>query len=422
MKTPGFWRGFFPLLATLSIAPASAQIDIALIAGLGTGAPAAYALITRIALFDAALVAGVGAVASVAVAKAGDASERARIIGYLWAIAAVAGVVASAVGFVAYPALLRLVGAAEVSDLARAALLWHLAAIPFRILSGVGLFVLFSIELGRLALGWKFFETVAKAVLTYYLIYPFGFGFAGCFAAGLLTSIAGAVAIFTLVWVRSKHAPAIPPWSATRDIVVDAICEAARILSPQLLVLASFALFAAPWIGRYEPARVDCYAAGQTLILLALTPFAALTRFLAIRLTDAPAESVPHLMRQGLPIAVAAAILLLLNGERLGAVVYHSEGRWWSTFVAALAFSLPIRFVANVLRGALQAGGRFLDAAAPGVFTAVCVALPLTALGLYLDIPAVAYLAIVAPEAVCAMLLWSRLAGTQAVRRAAFQI
>ncbi|WP_442755635.1 methanobactin export MATE transporter MbnM [Methylocystis sp. JAN1] len=417
MKEASLWRGFFPLLASLSIAPISFQVDLAMVAKLGVGAPAAYALLARIALLDSTLVAAVGVVASVMVAKARDRRDKLAIIGQLWAAAFAVGLCACAVGCAVYPTALRLIGGTrEVVALASAALGWHLAAIPFRILSGVGLFILFAMERGRLALSWKLFEVALKAIGAYALIYPFGFGFAGCFVAGFATSVAGAATTFGMVCAEGAAAPRLPPWSFARAFLADAMWEASRILSPQLLVLASLALFAAPWLGRFEPERVDSYAAGQILVLFLFTPFTALTRFLAMRLTGSTREAIAPLLRQGLPIALVAAALLLIGGDWLGAAIYQREGRWWSAFVEALALSLPIRYAANVMRGALQSGGRFADAAATDGFAAAFVALPLTAIGLHLDTPAIAYLALVAPETLCAAILWNRVADARAAR------
>lgn len=414
MKAASFWRGFFPLLASLSIAPISFQIDLAMIAKLGAGAPAAYALLARIALLDIALVAAVGVVASVIVARARDRSDRAAIVGQLWAVAFVIGLCACAIGYMIYPSALRLIGGTrEIVGLAHAALGWHLAAIPFRILSGVGLFILFAMGRGRAALNWKLCEVGLRAGWAYALIYPLGFGFAGCFQAGFAASVIGAATTFSLVCADRAAAPRLPSWGFVRAFLADAIWEASRILSPQLLVLASLALFAAPWLGRFEPERIDSYAAGQILILFLFTPFTALTRFLAMRLAESPLESMGPLLRQGLPVAILAGALLLIGGDWLGATFYQREGRWWSAFIDALALSLPIRYAANVIRGALQAGGRFADAAATDGLVAAFVALPVTAVGLHLDTPGIAYLALIAPETLCAIVLWRRLAGAR---------
>ncbi|TDX60429.1 methanobactin biosynthesis cassette protein MbnM [Methylosinus sp. sav-2] len=414
MNGRGFWRGFCPLLATLSIAPVSFQIDLAMIARLGAGAPAAYALLARVALLDAVLVAAVGGVASVIVAKEHDTCGRSRIVAQLWVVALVVGGGAGAIGCLTYPSGLTLIGGTtDAVRLARSALGWYLAAIPFRVLSGVGLFILFATERGRVALCWKSFEIVLKAVAAYTLVYPLGFGFKGCFIAGLVAATAGATVTFAAARRDHDAAPRLPSWAFARSFLAQSLCEAARVLSPQLLVLTSLALFAAPWIGRFEPARADAYAAGQILVLLLFTPFTALTRFLALRLSDWPrpeiASQIVHLWRQGIPVAIAAGTILLLSSGWIGQAIYQQEGRWWSTFVAALALSLPIRFATNVMRGALQADGRFADAAAVDGLVACFVALPLTALGLHLDEPAVAYLALIAPEAICAAVLWRRL-------------
>ena len=253
MSKASFWRGFLPLLATLSIAPISFQVDMAMIAKLGAGSPAAYALLARISLLDAVLVAAVGVVGSVIVAKAQDRDSRSRIVAQLWTVAFAVGLCACAVGCAAYPPALRLIGGTpEVVALALSALGWHLAAIPFRILSGVGLFILFATERGRIALCWKSFEVGLKAAGAYALIYPLGFGFAGCFVAGFGAAVAGAAATFGVVCTDRDAAPRLPAWSFARGVLSDAMWEASRMLSPQLFVLASLALFAAPWLGRFE--------------------------------------------------------------------------------------------------------------------------------------------------------------------------
>jgi len=52
MSGSQFWRGFFPLLATMALGQAILQIDIIMAARTGAGALSAYALLLRVAVLD----------------------------------------------------------------------------------------------------------------------------------------------------------------------------------------------------------------------------------------------------------------------------------------------------------------------------------------------------------------------------------
>ncbi len=410
----GFWRGFGALLATLAIAPLAIQIEIILIAHLGAGAPAAYGLLTRVALLDVVLVAGAGAVASVLIAKEQDADRLAHMLGQVLALSLAIGIAAAALGLTFYPTLLEtMAGAREISALALAALAWHIAATPLRALSSVGIFALHALDRGAWAFRWKLFEVGLKAAGAFLAIYVLGLGFKGLFIAGL------AVAALSAFWIcrelRQRFAMTLkrPEGRFAASFLRSTMWETQRVLSPQLAVLASLALFAAPWLGRYETARLDAFAAGQVLALLAFTPFTALVRFLAIRLAGRTHAEVARLIGSlwtfGAPIAIGVAAILYIGVDWIGEAAYRQHGPWWTTFIAALAISLPLRYITNVMRGALQALGRFNDSGAADGLASWLAAVPLNALGLYLDAPAIAYLSLIVPEALCGVWLWRRL-------------
>ena len=113
---------------------------------------------------------------------------------------------------------------------------------------------------------------------------------------------------------------------------------------------------------------------------------------------------------------VILAGALALGKNSLGAALYGNLGPWWSSFAGALALSLPLRYAGALLRGALLSRGRIgavasADSAAPWL-----VALPLIALGLYLDQPMVACLSLLAPEAACLLWFWRRQADDKSGR------
>jgi Na+-driven multidrug efflux pump len=410
-----FWRGFFPLLAWFSLASLTPQVDIAMLARAEVHGPAAFVLLMRVALFELVLMNAMGAVASIIVAKAHRAGDASRAARQVWTLAAVVGAGVGGVGFFAYPTLVQaLMGKGEIGALASAAAAWHCASAPFRFLAGVGGYTLHGMGRGAWVFRWGVCEAGVKAIGNYVFMTTLGFGFSGCFMSGLLVALLSS-SLYRWRLGRLGLAPFfLPSPRFVLDYLRAAAWEAERLLSPQLAVAAALALFALPWLGGADLSRLEAYAAGQMLIMLTLTPFIALTRFLALRLAGRAygevAALVVTLSRQGLPFIMTIALILFLEGDWLGSAVYGQRGPWWSALVAALATSLPLRYVANVMRGALQATGRFASVAAADGLAPWAIGLPLIALGLRLDRPDVAYMALIAPEIISALWMWRRLA------------
>jgi hypothetical protein len=88
--------------------------------------------------------------------------------------------------------------------------------------------------------------------------------------------------------------------------------------------------------------------------------------------------------------------------------LYGQHGPWWTTLVEILAASIPLRYMTSILRAVLQARGSFGTVARTDSSVFWLVALPLVALGLYIDSPLVAYLALIVPEGLGALRFWKQ--------------
>lgn len=414
MIEKGFWRGFFPLLLSFVTASLTCQVDIVMLPRLGADATAAYVMLTRIALLDLVLTAAMGAVASVVVAKARRTGRSAEVIRQVSTLALAIGAGAGALGLAFYPYLVEaLAGGGEVGILAGNAIGWYALAAPFRLLAGTASFTLHALGHGVAVVRWKLLEAGLKTAANFLFIGACGFGFAGCFVGGFVVAVVSSIWFCRQLWPHGLRRLAIPTRPFAVFFLRATAWEMQRILSPQIAVLASLALFAAPWLGRPEFPRLAPYAAGQILMLLVFAPMMAFTRFLALRLAGLQATElaliVQELWVRGALLVAGAASILFAGGDWLGHSVYGQQGPWWSTLVQALAISLPLRYVANVMRAVLQARGSFGVVAAADCLAPWLVALPLVGLGLYLDNPIVAYLSLILPEAVCAVWLGHRL-------------
>lgn len=418
----GFWRGFWPLLLALGAAQLTQQLDIVMVGRLGGGASAAYVLLTRLAIVDVVSMAAIGAVASTAVARAERSGETTRAIAQSLGLATLAGLCCCALGLSFYSRAAEwLAGDAEITRLIGASVVSYAFAIPLRFFANTSAFVLHALGHGAAVVRWKLLEAAAKAVLNLLLMQVFGWGLPGCFVSGLI------VAGLTSIWCWRMLSPhgvrciAIPEYSWAVQFLRSTAWEAQRMICVQLAVLLSLALFAAPWLGRYELSRVNAYAAGQMLMLILFTPFVTLMRFLAFRLPKLPDGDVAALIRRlwlrGLPIVAPIAAVLFSCRDWLGDL-YGQQGPWWSLLIQALAVSLPVRYATNVLRAVLQAQGAFGAVAAADGATVWSCAVPLVALGLYVDAPMIAYLSLILPEAVCAAWLWRRLHGSNLLAKA----
>ncbi|WP_368854984.1 methanobactin export MATE transporter MbnM [Methylosinus sporium] len=316
-------------------------------------------------------------------------------------------------GLCLYPWAARwFAGDNDVVALIDSGIFWYSLAAPFRFLSGASAFVLHALGDGALAVRWKLAEFVVKVVGNFILMDVIGLGFSGCFTSGAIIAIVSS--IWCLRIFSANHAGWIrlPGQLGTLRFVRSTLWESQRLIAVQLSALLCLALFAAPWLGRYDVSRLNSYAAGQTFMVLLFAPFMAMMRFLAFRFLSLPEGRRVAAMRaiwaQGAPFAISAALLLLTNHEALGRL-YGQQGPWWSSFVEVLAISLPLRYATNVLRALMHSRGAFAVVASADSAAFWLLAIPLVAIGLYADEPVVAYLSLILPEAASAALLWNRL-------------
>ncbi|ARN80778.1 hypothetical protein [Methylocystis bryophila] len=406
-----FWRGFPPMLASFCLRAVVVQLDLAMVARLGAGALAGYALISRVAVLDAALTVAVGSMSLIVLSRAQPARAHRKLLQEIWICAALLGLAAASIGALAYPVLIDLLAHKDpAAEFAHSAIFIYLSAAPVRMVESATIFALHSLGRGGLVLGWQICETAVKAALNLHLIASFGF--VGCFIASVTVEILSAlwaVIVIRRIVVAEGESP---PAGFRASFMRDCIIESTRGLAPQLAVFASFALFALSQAAPAGMQRLDAYAAVQGLIVLVLAPLLAATRFFAMRFCGcAPAEVkrlISTLLLGGAPLLFVIAGALALGRDALGAALYGNLGPWWSSFAVALALSLPLRYAGALLRGALLSHGRIgvvatADSAAPWLF-----ALPLIALGLFFDQPAVACLSLLAPEVACVLWLWRR--------------
>jgi hypothetical protein len=406
-----FWRGFPPMLASFWVGALVVQLDLAMVANLGAGALAGYALVLRVAVLDAALTAAVGSISLIVVSGAQKARTHRKLLTEIWICAALLGLMTASIGALAYPALIDLMGhQGPAAQFARSAIFIFIAATPLRMFVSATSFVLHSLGRGGIVLGWQVCEAAVKAALNVPLISLFGF--VGCFIATLVVSILSVfcalVVMRRIVVTEGESQPVGFRWSFIRGCIV----ESTRGLAPQLAVFASFALFALSEAAPAGMRRLDAYAAVQGLIVLALAPLLAATRFFAMRFSGrAPAEVkrlISALLLGGAPVLFIVAGALALGRDALGSALYGDLGPWWSCFTGALALSLPLRYAGALLRGALLSRGRIGAVATADSTAPWLVALPLIALGLLLDQPVVACLSLLAPEAACVLWFWRR--------------
>jgi hypothetical protein len=404
-----FWRGFPPMLASFWIGALVIQLDLVMIAHLGTGALAGYALISRVAVLDAALTAAVGSISLIVVSRAHTGSPERSLLNEIWICAIILGLITATVGALAYPILIELLAnQGPAINFARSAIFIFVAATPLRMFVSATSFVLHSLGRGGIVLAWQVCETAVKAALNAPLISLYGFD--GCFVATFLVSILSvifALMLMTRIFVsEGKRQDASFRWSFIRGCMV----ESSRGLAPQLAVFASFALFALSETSPGGMLRLDAYATVQGVIVFVLAPLTAATRFFAMRFAGRSPDELKRLLStlllRGGPLLCILAGAFVFGRDAIGAALYGDLGIWWSSFVATLALSLPLRYAGALLRGALLSRGRIGAVAIADSVAPWLVALPLIAFGLLLDQPAIACLSMLAPEVACVLWFW----------------
>ncbi|KAF0866582.1 multi antimicrobial extrusion protein MatE [Pseudomonas sp. LD120] len=405
-----FWVGFPALVLAFAVAQMLAQIDLAMLAHQAPGMPAAYVMLARLALLDLLASMALGSVVSVRVARALREGQPGPVMRGALTLAAILGLLLSAVALLAYPPLAAGLSAddAALRALLLSAIPWFAATAPLRLLNGCAAFILHASQQGPLVVRWKLWELLAKVGLNLLFIECLGFGFVGCFMASLLMHLGSCAWVLRRLQPQMGRGRWLPAVDWARAVLRQSAWEGLRLLSLQLLGLMTLVLFAAPQIAPVDTQRLDAFAAASLLALLVFAPLVALIRFLAMRFAGLAPHEVLRLLKQLLRLGVAGTALLggllIVLGPWLGQWVYAQQGRWWSSFVLMLGVSLPLRLAGNAMRAALQSLGEFVAIAKVDALLGWAVGLPLLVLGLRLDLPLVAYGYVLLPEA--AAVLW----------------
>ncbi|HEY8124917.1 MAG TPA: methanobactin export MATE transporter MbnM [Methylocystis sp.] len=411
MTSAPLWRGYWFLFASTSAAAFIMQIDLAMVARLGGRASGAYAILMRITLLDVAVTIASAAVAAIALGHAQKKGETAEAIEKTCALSLALGVATAIFGYFAYPIFLdALMGDAAAAPYVGAPILWLVAGAPFRVLSNTQGFLLHALGRGGSVLTWKLAEIPAKAGANILFMQTLGFGFAGCFLAGCVVAAASSFWLWTRLHAHGAHKFRVPQLAFARAFLSGTFWEALRVLSPQAAMLFSLTLFSLPWHYAANGPRLDSYAAAQTFMLFILGPLITLMRYLAIYLPkQSPEDWMPALapvMRVGAPIALTAALLLLLGRDWIGATLYRQHGDWWSVFLAALALSVPIRFVGSIVRGWALARQSFAKLTLVDALAQWLIAPLFILFGLSVNSPEIAYQSLIWPEAIGVFLIW----------------
>ncbi|WP_018406137.1 hypothetical protein [Methylocystis rosea] len=411
MTSAPLWRGYWFLFASTSAAAFIMQIDLAMVARLGGRASGAYAILMRITLLDVAVTIASAAVAAVALGHAQKKGETADAIEKTCALSLALGVATAIFGFVAYPIFLdALMGDAAAAPYIGAPILWLVAGAPFRVLSNTQGFLLHALGRGGSVLTWKLAEIPAKAGANVLFMQTLGLGFTGCFLAGCVVAAASSFWLWSRLHAHGARKLRLPELAFARSFLSGTFWEALRVLSPQAAMLFSLTLFSLPWHYAANGQRLDSYAAAQTFMLFVLGPLITLMRYLAIYLPkQSPEDWTPALapvMRVGAPIALTAAVLLLLGRDWIGDALYRQHGPWWSVFVACLALSIPIRFIGSIVRGLTLARSAFAELTSVDVLAQWLIAPLFILFGLSVNRPEIAYQSLIWPEIVAVFLLW----------------
>jgi hypothetical protein len=414
MTSAPLWRGYWFLFASTSAAAFIMQIDLAMVARLGGRASGAYAILMRITLLDVAVTIACAAVAAIALGHAQKNGETADAIEKTCALSLVLGVATAIFGFFAYPVSLdALMGDAAATPFIGAPIVWLVAGAPFRVLSNTQGFLLHALGRGGSVLTWKLAEIPAKAAANVFFMQTLGFGFAGCFIAGCVVAAASSFWLWTRLHAHGARKLRFPEIAFARSFLSGAFWEALRVLSPRAAMLFSLTLFSLPWQYATNGQRLDSYAAAQTFMLFILGPLITLTRYLAIYLPKQSLEDwtpvLAPVIRVGAPIALTAAILLLFGRDWIGATLYKQYGDWWSVFLAALALSVPIRFVGSIVRGFALARQSFAKLTLIDALAQWLIAPLFILVGLSVNRPEIAYQSLIWPEVIGVFLIWRSL-------------
>ena len=394
-----FWRGFPPMLASFCLRALVVQLDLAMVARLGAGALAGYALVSRVAVLDAALTAAIGSVSLIVVSRAQKARRDRKLLTAIWICAALLGLVRRSIGALAYPVLIDWLAHQDpAAEFARSAIFIYISATPIRMVESAAIFVLHSLGRGRPRSGLASLRSRRKgrAQSLPSSRRSGSWAVSSPASSSRSSSVVWALIVIRRIVVTAKERarPRLPRvFLARLHRRIDTRARAA------IAVFASFALFAsfeADPERNAAPGRLCRHPRPDRA-----GPCAPLWRrlgFFAMRFSGrSPGELkrlLSALLLGGAPLMFIVAGALALGRDPVGAALYGNLGPWWSSFAGALALSLPLRYAGALLRGALLSRGRIGAVATADSTAPWLVALPLIAVGLSLDQPAVACLSL----------------------------
>lgn len=410
IRTGAFWQGFAALLLAFGVAQLSLQVDVVMLGQRAPGSVGAYVMLTRLVMIDLVVTMAYGAVASVTIAQAVRDGDASLTIRWAMGLAGLIGALLLGAGWITYPLLVPWVAGGDETlvTMLELAIPWFVAGAPFRMINSCAAFAFHATQRGAWVVRWKLCEVVLKLIMNVVFLDFLDAGFAGCLMASLLVHAVSTCWVLWQLRRQSGGLPVLPPLSWSRKQAVKSTWEAQRILALQLLGLLTLSLFASPTISTVTTARLDAFAAGLALAMLVFSPLAAFLRFLAIRFSGRTTADIDvltrELLRFGVPVAALAGLLLSWGQNWLGQAVYAQQGLWWHVFVWSLAFSLPVRVAGTVLRAGLQSRGGFNEVAKADTLLGWGLGLPITAVGLALDLPILAYAFLWLPEV--ALVAW----------------
>jgi Na+-driven multidrug efflux pump len=385
------------------------QIDLSMIAGIGSGALAAYGLLMRITIIDAAMTAAIGSISLIYVSNVSKQHINRSLLYDIWLCAGLLGGAAAVIGIITYPILVDLLaGKSPAWIFANSSIYVVIATAPLHMFISSTNFMLHALDKGGVVLTWQIIEVCLKVIFNILLI-PI-YGFEGSYISTLCISLV------TIPWaILVTHFIVSPgdenqPNGFKRRFITNCLIESTRGLGPQLAIFISFSIFAFNSSSILGQERLDAYAAVQCMIALVLAPLIATTRFFAMRFADYTKKElriiIIHLLRSGLPILIVMSILLVVIREPLGNMLYGSLGVWWSCFAAILALSIPLRYVGAILRATLLSRARVSVVAVADGVSPWIISLPLIFIGVFSNRPLVASLSMIAAEVASVTWFW----------------
>ena len=400
---------YFPLLIGFMLGKLISQTDLLMLARLGNDAVAAFAVPSRIMIFDMIVAFSLAPVVSVFVASEKNQKNKVNIIKNCISTSLIIGIILMLIGLVFYPAINKfIIVDKNIQSLSHSAIVLMTFAIPTRLTQFVLTMILHSLSSGKKIILIDSIILALNFALNYILMFYFEVGFVGCYISTFFCSLVSFAWMY--FYLKSKlevnSLLVIPQKSWLKEFLSKSSAEWLRLGLFQMVGVLT--LYLINHVGSSESTLV-AFSASAELHHFILIPMIAFMRAIGISSSGSSYETLTgrvtelsSVLRNGALLLIPISIVLFWTAPFIGEKVYSlpkNSIESWNSYIYFVSGSLVLFYLNSVYRGVFQSLKLFSTLTKIEFVTKWIVYLPLVFFGLKTDNATLTWGSILAMEA-----------------------